>query len=488
MNPTPPALPGKSRRKLSPGCMVCLILLGIVVALLAWHVVWRIGNSRAVARLEKAARDRGEPVTLAELAATYPEIPHSSNAYTALAEIWESEDPGFWSAFNAGEVPLPEHHKEQIAPNVPIFSEGFKMSHTNPISPESMEAAATFLSQNKERMDKVRAALARTEFRAPIALEDGYAALLPYLAEMKNESRYFQLEALHRIESGQIESAISSISNSASVGHCLKNDPLLIGHLVRVACNSMTIAASERLMTSHRLTDNQFARLAAVISSLKSDDAFKKSMLGERVIGWSVYTSSPRALRSLLDGEDGQSTGEISYGFGIMRFIGLADADKRLMGETYQKILVCAQNPSYATNNQLHEIFEDMAVKARRFPPRIFTMMLMPSLKKAGDKFVRAEALRLCADTAISIERYRLIHGDALPENLADVPKEFLPATPTDPFNGLPLRYKKLPTGFMVYSVGPDRTDNDGVLDPPKNGPLPRESDIGFRVERAGSR
>ncbi len=53
-----------------------------------------------------------------------------------------------------------------------------------------------------------------------------------------------------------------------------------------------------------------------------------------------------------------------------------------------------------------------------------------------------------------------------------------------DPFDGQPLRYVKVPTGFRVYSVGPDRADNAGLLDRPRGGVAPREFDIGFGVER----
>jgi hypothetical protein len=37
----------------------------------------------------------------------------------------------------------------------------------------------------------------------------------------------------------------------------------------------------------------------------------------------------------------------------------------------------------------------------------------------------------------------------------------------------------------MIYSVGKDRKDNGGLLDPPRSkGLVTQESDIGFRVER----
>jgi hypothetical protein len=60
------------------------------------------------------------------------------------------------------------------------------------------------------------------------------------------------------------------------------------------------------------------------------------------------------------------------------------------------------------------------------------------------------------------------------------VPK-FLPAIPTDPFDGHSLRYKKLAKGYVVYSVGEDGKDDGGVE--PRGGYGPG-TDLTFIVER----
>jgi hypothetical protein len=67
---------------------------------------------------------------------------------------------------------------------------------------------------------------------------------------------------------------------------------------------------------------------------------------------------------------------------------------------------------------------------------------------------VTAARLRT-ARVAIAAERFRLARGQ-LPRTLADLDPFGLRAMPTDPFNGRPLRYKRLPDGYTVYSVGED--------------------------------
>jgi hypothetical protein len=70
-----------------------------------------------------------------------------------------------------------------------------------------------------------------------------------------------------------------------------------------------------------------------------------------------------------------------------------------------------------------------------------------------------------------------------------------MPSVPADPFDGKPMRYRKLAKGYVVYSVGPDMKDEGGdesYYEVPYNGlsfgaiilgsSLPR--DITFIVER----
>jgi hypothetical protein len=82
-----------------------------------------------------------------------------------------------------------------------------------------------------------------------------------------------------------------------------------------------------------------------------------------------------------------------------------------------------------------------------------------------------------CSRASLAVERYRLANG-ALPDSLDALVPKFLNAVPTDPFNGQPLRYKRLAAGYVVYSVGEDGVDNGGTEG---YGP---GTDITFTVER----
>jgi len=66
-----------------------------------------------------------------------------------------------------------------------------------------------------------------------------------------------------------------------------------------------------------------------------------------------------------------------------------------------------------------------------------------------------------------AIALYQRQHGK-LPETLDALCPEFLPKVPLDPFSGKPLHYRIGRRDWIVWSVGPDLTDDDGGTDEDK--------------------
>ena len=91
------------------------------------------------------------------------------------------------------------------------------------------------------------------------------------------------------------------------------------------------------------------------------------------------------------------------------------------------------------------------------------------------------------ARVAVTIERYRRAHQGQLPASLNELTPNLLTAIPIDPFSGQPMLLARDADGYVVYSVGPNRSDDRGdqagartVVDDPGRGPQPRMTgDIG---------
>ena len=82
--------------------------------------------------------------------------------------------------------------------------------------------------------------------------------------------------------------------------------------------------------------------------------------------------------------------------------------------------------------------------------------------QKATDKYYlqQTELRLLRADLALRL--YRLEKG-AYPNRLEDLVPRYLDSVPIDPFSNQPLVYRPKTGSYLLYSVGPDRTDDAGV-------------------------
>lgn len=77
--------------------------------------------------------------------------------------------------------------------------------------------------------------------------------------------------------------------------------------------------------------------------------------------------------------------------------------------------------------------------------------------------FQKTTAELRCAAVMAAVERFRLKY-QRWPESLAKLMPEFLTRVPLDPCTGLPLLYRRLPDGVVIYSVGSDGQDNGGNI------------------------
>jgi hypothetical protein len=93
--------------------------------------------------------------------------------------------------------------------------------------------------------------------------------------------------------------------------------------------------------------------------------------------------------------------------------------------------------------------------------------------------FLRNKAYLRCAVAGLAVERYRLIHGD-WPQSLESMVSDLLFQAPIDPFDGKPLRFRRLEDGVMIYSIGPDGEDDGGRLN--REDYQPMGTDLGFQL------
>lgn len=466
----PPPLPRIRGQRWSLVLILVALSAILPVLVIVWYAQVRVSNSKAIQKLEQEARQRGEPITLAELATNYPAIPDEENAAVALVEIWSQQEPEIWAAFKAGASVLPERRSEDFNPALPYLGrDAQRIPRDVPLTPESLAAMDEFLTAQAGHIAAVRSAFRRPRFRFDIAFGAGPAALLPHLSRIRKEARIFQIVSLAAVEHGDVTGALQAIEDSIHSGQLLAAEPTLISQLVRIACLNLALTSMEQLLSRQPLNAAQLDRLHVMLEGAGLRGAARKALVYERP--YSLASFDPQVVAQSLSNpapgdseeEAAQAASNVRKGFTFLRATGYLAPDRRFMLETFKEAIALAEQETPDSLRQCEALFKDVAAKARRFPPKFFSAMMLPALQNVPEKFASYEARRRAALTAVAIERFRLEHEGQLPDQLAALVPRFLANPPLDPFDGEPLRFKKLDEGFAVYSVGKDRTDDDGL-------------------------
>jgi hypothetical protein len=93
-------------------------------------------------------------------------------------------------------------------------------------------------------------------------------------------------------------------------------------------------------------------------------------------------------------------------------------------------------------------------------------------------------AMVRAARVAVAIERYRREHAETMPTRLDDVVPGYLEAVPVDPYSGWPLLLRIEARSYAVYSLGPNRRDDNGDFTLLRFFQGVRESrDVGLRIQ-----
>jgi hypothetical protein len=467
----PPPLPGarRSRLRIDRPLLVVLTVLAVVFGgLLVWHISFRIRTNNTIKRLEAKARANGEPVTITELIASYPPIPDEENAAIPLMALWEKEDPGFWAAYRANRRPLPSTSPISPPEGLPVMTTGWNhASAAHPLDADTLAVAEKFLMDRSEHAALLHDAFKRRKARFPVRFDEGLMMPLPHLARMKFEAQFLRIESLVLMAKGDTNGAVEAVVDGFALAELLKEEPLIISQLFRVACQGIAVRGVEDLLNQATLSPAQIAVLETTSRRSADPRLVRKALLGERVLSADLFSSLPK-LMALMDqpdsdgAQDTSSTGNTIM-MKLWQMSGLAQTDHACLLAIFDRAITAAALDLPEGLKGYEAAFAGLDTGRRPTPSTLVSRMLLPALSKSLARQATADARRLCAETALAIERFRLSNGGGLPDTLEALTPTFLAETPKDPFDGKPLRYLRKKTGYLVYSIAADRVDDHGM-------------------------
>jgi hypothetical protein len=426
-------------------------------------VIYRVmARAKLESRL-KAMRAAGYPVTPTELDKWYEAPPDGENAADYIVE-----------ALAYLQKPKPEQRDL-----IPWLGNAEMPARTEPLGAKTASTIAQLLENNKDTIQLLQQGAALERSRYPVDLTRGLATSVPHLADLRSAVRLLCLKAVLYGEQGQLESATDALICAFGVAKSQAAEPLIISQLVRRDCQAITVSVLERLVSQASLEQEHLVRLGKTLATAYDPNAMARAFAGERCTviltlrvprstGLHLAPFSARLSPSLLEMYANQALGLADRG--LVQYIDLTDRHIAALR------LPPHERPSAARDLERQD-------KELRKAYGILSHF-MPSMHRViRIDLVHLTRLRV-ASVAMAVEQYRLVRG-ALPGQLADLVPTFLPEVPLDPYDGRPLRYRGREKGYVVYSIGEDRTDDGGKERPlRRRGGAPTNYDITFIVER----
>lgn len=225
--------------------------LGLITLLALFYAVENWRGARAWKEVRDQLRAQGEPLSFAELVPPMP--PEEENfamtpyfrglfdkslSSDGKTPVWavrqqESKLPDWPGKVNdTYRWRLGERYEfawNRRAEDLSPFA-GIDVATLPPI-----EALRQLLEKSRPILGEIETAVRRPKSQFPVHYEDNLSALLPHLANLKGLGRLFSLRALARLEAGDAAAALQDVVTTIRLAESLRNEPILISGLVRIA-------------------------------------------------------------------------------------------------------------------------------------------------------------------------------------------------------------------------------------------------------------
>ena len=283
----------------------------------------------------------------------------------------------------------------------------------------------------------------------------GFNMLMPNLSGMRNIIRIIGIKSCLEAEAGRSDTAWQFAQTQLRLADALRNEPILISFLVRLASIRTSCETIQRICETAPPSPGQYRNIESLLLDYEDRAPLVLAMDTERLLGgeWAfnlLRNGSVGDLSATINQESG--LGEVLLRlYSAFKPLLIADhaAYIRIMGE-YTRFVQQPYPPNGAST---------IDKKAEQMQSRlnIVTSMLVPPIGRVNERYWEAIAQMRITRAGLALLQERMAQG-AFPETLEKLKLKNL----DDPFSKELLRYKTQGQGFILYSVGRDEKDNDG--------------------------
>jgi hypothetical protein len=293
--------------------------------------------------------------------------------------------------------------------------------------------------------------------------DEGAWLMFPELADVKLLAKVLGAQAVAEAGRGDVSSALQDLGRTVTTGRHAGAEPVLIGMLVDLACESIAVRAAEQIAEKWHADAARLALLREKLGRLGPEPDFVYALKGESYMGVAVLRNvrSRREFMTLVGDSSVGSQEEVvrrptkfvRSGVPPTLFGRIFLCRNLQMWLRFHKEISGISNPIV-----ISRILDKISKREQQMGwSHLANHVLVPMFSQAGDAVAKGTAYRLCTAALAAVLEFKSKRG-RYPINLAEVG-----VTDKDPFDGKPLKLRVDGEECRVYSVGPDGEDNGGV-------------------------
>lgn len=344
-----------------------------------------------------------------------------------------------------------------------VTSSNARVGDDRAVAAELLRALDRYATPTAE----LRRAATRPLTRFPVKWEDGWSAVLPHLAVLKNAAMINALRIEAHLAQHDSHAAYEDFRFGLRLAAALEQEPVLLSGLVRIAMLQTLGNAVWSGLAINAWDDSAARQIAddlAPLALLKewhfamnSERAAMNTMFDQLVKG--TGKDRARVLAGVLGsgGTNGALWGLIPTGWLRRNQLWL----NRYADEAVERL-----DPIQERFRPVESRHSPESLRSSFFLGRYYALAVIaaPAYDRIEQRYLATHTFVRQIQTACALERFRQTRGE-YPQTMDALVPDFIDAVPRDVMDGQPLRYRRnADRRFVLYSIGQNGKDDGGAL------------------------
>ena len=353
---------------------------------------------------------------------------------------------------------------------------------------------AEWLARNEEPLARVSEGSERTKYYYPLATNDPrqllIGVLLPAVQSTRSIGQALCARAMLRVQQGDIRGARHDLLVCHRLARHVAQGATLIESLVGFAIDGIACEGDRALANHVDLSPDEARQYQAQLGALPPmPSVFTKIDQVERMMFLDIVAALSREgagqVQEWLGVRAEDHLLEHLFSFTADNFVDWNQvlrsgnawydhfAEAGRIGDDRQRrealaaienelkeVAATSKDPGIAVKSILSG--DSLSSTATSHITGVLVSMLIPAISAAYTAEERADIQVSLTHVAIALAAYKSTHGE-FPESLEELAPTYIDKLPLDRFSAGPLRYRLRNEGYLLYSVGPNLKDDEGL-------------------------